>query len=151
MPTPSPPLENRLRAALTAAITGADQLGVPALRSALAAIANAQAVDPATAPPPAVGRFAGGPFAGGRFAGGRFAEGRFAEAQFLAGGVVGLGAGEVPRRELREGEAVEILGTEIADRRSAADEFDRLDRPERAARLRAEAEALTGHLPDPRD
>jgi hypothetical protein len=59
--------------------------------------------------------------------------------EHVAGSVVGLGAAEVPRRELTEAEAVAIVRTEIADRTAAADQYGRSPA---ADRLRAEAELL---------
>jgi hypothetical protein len=44
-------IRTRMRRALTAAIKARDRSAVTALRSALAAIDNAEAVDPATTPP----------------------------------------------------------------------------------------------------
>ena len=61
-----------LRRALTAALKARDAVAVSALRSALAAIENAGAVDPGHAPPPGSGP--------------------------IAGAVDGLGAAEVERR-----------------------------------------------------
>jgi uncharacterized protein len=60
---------------------------------------------------------------------------------------LGVGAGEAERKVLSMDEAVAIVHAEIAERVSAADQYDRLDRPEQAARLRAEAAVLERHLP----
>ena len=49
-----------------------------------------------------------------------------------------------PRRHLTEADIADIVLTEISDRRSAADQYDRLGRTERADRLRREAAVLTG-------
>lgn len=89
-----------------------------ALRSARAAIANAEAV----AVPP-----------GPRAPGGN---------QHFAGTVAGLGAAEARRRVLSAGEAEEIIRTEIAERNEAADLYERAGHADRAARLRHEADAL---------
>jgi hypothetical protein len=89
---------------------------ISALRSAIAAIDNAEAVDASAAP-----RAGGGP---------------------IAGAVSGLGAAEVPRRTLTEHEVDEIVRGEVAAREAAAAEYERLARPEQVQRLRAEAAAL---------
>jgi uncharacterized protein YqeY len=114
----TPPLRERLRAALPAAIHNRDAAAVAALRSALAAIENAAAV-------PAPGRTEFGLPA------------------------VGLGVTEVARRVQDDAEVERIVRTEITDRRTAADEYERLGRPERADRLRAEAQALVTQLDQP--
>lgn len=97
-----------------------DATAVTALRSALGAIDNAEAVDPSYAPDPTRGR--------------------------IAGGVAGLGAGEVRRLDLSEEAITEVVRAEIADRLTTADELDRLGRADAAARLRAEASVLTSHV-----
>lgn len=122
-------VRQRLRAALPAAMKSRDQAAVAALRSALAAIDNAEAADAAPAPT--------GP----------------GTADF-AGTVAGLGAGEVPRRVVTESDAVAVVRAEIAERLAAAAGYDAAGRPEQAARadrLRAEAAALTTHLTGPGD
>ena len=115
-------LRTKLRTALTAAMKRRDAAAVSALRSALAAIDNAEAVDPAHAPAPGT-------------------------SATIAGAVAGLGAAEVPRRQLAEAQVEAIIRTEIADRLHAAEQHDALNIPERAARLRAEAGALKAELP----
>jgi uncharacterized protein YqeY len=87
-----------------------------ALRSALAAIDNAGAVDLSQTPHPGQG--------------------------LIAGAVAGLGAGEVARRSLPERQVVEIVRAEEIDRQSAADDYERLGQRERAAELRAEASVI---------
>lgn len=99
-----------------------DAVAVAALRSALAAIDNAEAVDPAAAPDPTSGE---GP---------------------IAKSVAGLGAAEVPRRELSDSEEASIVAAEVVERRAAADEYDRLGRGDDAERLRSEADVLAAAL-----
>jgi len=118
-------LRPRLRAALTAAMKSRDAAAVAALRSALAAIDNAEAVDPAQGPVPPP---AGGP---------------------VAKSVAGVGAAEVPRRELTAEEEAAIVAGEAAERRAAATEYERLGRTEDAARLRSEADLLDTFLEAP--
>ena len=59
---------------------------------------------------------------------------------------MGLGATEVERRSVDDAEVEHIVRAEVAERLTAAEEYDRHQRGERAARLRAEAAALTAHL-----
>jgi uncharacterized protein YqeY len=63
----------------------------------------------------------------------------------IAGAVAG-GAGEAARRDLSEPETAAIVRAEVADRRSAAADYERAGRPDRAARLTAEADTLAAHL-----
>lgn len=118
----APGLRDRLRRALRAAMSERDPVAVAALRSALGALDNAEAVDPARAATPA------------------------ASHPQLAGTVAGLGAGEAPRRELTEPERTEVVRAEVADRESAAADYQRAGRAERAGRLRAEAAVLAALL-----
>jgi len=108
----------RLSAALSEAMRARDMIAVSALRSALAAISNAEAVpvtDRANPPP-------GSPH--------------------VAGTVAGLGAAEVPRIGLGEAEISGIIRAEVTERLDAAAGFERSGRAARAARLRGEAEIL---------
>ena len=90
---------------------------VSALRSTLAALDNATAV-------PSSGSLGSG-------------------SEHVAGGAVGVGAAEAPRRELTEADALAVVRAEIAERRTAADAYG----PGPAAdRLRAEADQLTAPL-----
>jgi uncharacterized protein YqeY len=117
----SPGLRDRLRRALAEAMRRRDRVAIVALRSALAAIDNAEAADAATAPRPAAGRH-------------------------FAGTVAGLGAGEGDRRRLTETGVQAVVRAEVADRMAAADRYQRSGHPDRADRLRAEATVLSGHL-----
>jgi uncharacterized protein YqeY len=112
-------LRQRLQAALPAAIRNRDAAAVAALRSALAAIENAAAVALSST-----------------------ADGR-TEFGLPA---VGLGVTEVARRPQDDAEVERIVQAEIADRQTAADEYERLGRHERADLLRAQAQALVTHL-----
>ena len=101
-----------------------DSVAVAALRSALAAIDNAEAVDPEV---------------------GASLASATGDAP-VAKSAAGLGAGDVPRRELSEADEAAIVATEIAERRTAADEYARLGRADDAARLRTEADVLAAVL-----
>ncbi|WP_447006598.1 GatB/YqeY domain-containing protein [Saccharothrix isguenensis] len=111
-----------LRGDLKAALKCRDAIAVAALRSALAAIENAEAV-PAGHQSDAV-------------------EG----SEHFAGAASGLGAAEAERRHLTEADLRSIVENEIRERGVAADEYDRLGRTDLAVRLRAEAEVLSRYL-----
>jgi uncharacterized protein len=112
-------LRQRLRTALVAAMKERDRVAVSALRSALAAIDNAEAVD-ATA----------------------VASGSLA----IESSPVGIGGAEAGRRALSGEDIAQIVRSEVADREAAALEYDRAGRPERAEPLRAEARVLSSYL-----
>jgi uncharacterized protein YqeY len=97
-----------------------DRIAVNAIRSALSAIDNAEAVDASFAPP--------------------------AEPGTIAGGVRGLAAGEVLRRTLTERDVREIMQDVIADRQAAAAQYDELKRHDDADRLRGEGSVLARFL-----
>ncbi len=115
-------MRTALRRDLTAALRARDPVAVAALRSALAAIENAEAPASGTVPPSTAG------------------------SAHIAGSVAGLGATEVPRRRLSDADLQMIIATEVAERRAAAAEYERLDRPDRAHRLRSEVEVLRRYL-----
>jgi uncharacterized protein YqeY len=124
MSVPAPPggdLAGRLRLALSAALRGRDMTTAAAVRSALSAIGNAEAVSP----PPA--RPGGGPAAA---------------SPHVAGTVAGLGGAEAERRRLSPAQVAAIVQAEIDERRAAAAQYERAGHADRAARLAAEAQAL---------
>jgi uncharacterized protein len=114
---PGTAAQRRLRVALGQALRRRDSTAVAALRSALSAIGNAEAVTPA---PPVAG----------------------ASSPHLAGARSGLGTGEAPRRRLTAGQVDQVIQAEISERRQAARGYERAGQPGRAQRLRAEADAL---------
>ncbi|QMU79868.1 GatB/YqeY domain-containing protein [Streptacidiphilus sp. PB12-B1b] len=119
-PVPGPVLlRQRLREALTGAMKARDRAAVSALRSALGAIGNAEAVER----PDSVDE-------------------RLAIEQIPTG----LGAAEAERRELTEPQVAGIVRAEVAERQAAALDYERAGRPDRAALLRAEAAVLTVQL-----
>jgi uncharacterized protein YqeY len=128
MSTPSPALSvwSRLQVALRAAMKERDIVAMSALRSALGAIANAEAVSlpEASARPPAAP----------------------SENVPIAGGVAGLGGAEVSRRVLTEDEAAAIAAAEAADRRAAARDYQAAGHADRASRLLREAQAIEAAL-----
>lgn len=113
----------RLQQALLAALHARDTVAVSALRSAQAAIGNAEAVVP---PAAATGH----------------------RQQHIAGSVAGLGAAEAPRRALSAAETSRIIQAEISERQDAAGLYERAGHADRADRLRREAHALAAVLAD---
>lgn len=109
-----------MRIDLTAAMKAQNKPVVGALRSALAAIENAEAIDGSLAPSPDPGP--------------------------IAGAVQGLHAAEVRRRDLAEADILHIVRAEISERRAAADDYAALGRLGHAARLRAEADVLAQYV-----
>jgi uncharacterized protein YqeY len=102
-----------LRDALLAARKDRDAVRVSALRSALSAIDNAETPDDALVDAPS--------------------------SATIAGGVVGLGAAEVARRELSDAQIRRLVRAEVDERLTAAQDFTAAGHTERAATLRAEA------------
>jgi len=108
----------RLGQALREALKARAAIAVSAVRAALSAIANAEAVDAA-------------------------ADAR-TSSQYVAGAASGIGGGDVPRRALTDADVERIVRTEISERLRAGDDYDRAGRPDQAERLRCEAGILTG-------
>jgi uncharacterized protein YqeY len=112
-------LRRRLGESLKVALRERDTIAVAAIRSAMSAVDNAEAVDRSHAPPPT---------------------GVIGDVR------LGVGAGEVARRELSEDDVLEIVRAEVGERRIGAAEYERLGRAEQAGRLKAEAAALVSFL-----
>ena len=119
--SPSPArLRERLRESLKVALNARDGVAIAAFRSAMGAVDNAEAVDRSQAPPPTGG---------------------------MIGDVrLGVGAGEVARRELSGHDVLEVIRAEIRDRTEGAAEYERLGRADNASRLKAEARVLMTFL-----
>jgi len=117
-------LRARLRLALAEALRARDTIAVSALRSALGAIGNAEAVEPGAATPAG----SGGPH--------------------VAGAVSGLGAAEVARRSLSPAQIEGIVRAEAAEREDAARGYEQAGHADRADRLRREARLLLAVLAD---
>ena len=113
-------LEDRLRAALKEAMKDQDPIARSAIRSALGAIDNAGSID---------------------------VHDRYVAGRHIAGGVQGMGAGDAPRRELDEGQIIEIVRAEVTSRERAAEEYEGLGKKDEAARLHSECEVLLDLLP----
>lgn len=113
----SVPLRDRLRTALSAAMKARNRNAISALRATLAAIDNAEAVDATEV-----------------------------RAGAIETSAAGLGAAEVARRHLTEADIEQIVRSEVTDRHTAAEEYDRLGRTDHGDKLREEAAALTSLL-----
>jgi uncharacterized protein len=105
-----------LRTALREALRTRQTAAVAAFRETLAAIDNAEAPEPSAAPPVQDG--------------------------VIAGGVAGLGAGEVPRRMLSPEAATALVARAIDERRNAARTYASLGRQDEATALEREVDAL---------
>lgn len=112
------PLRERLRAAVPAAMKARDRRAVAALRSALAAIDNAEAVEVAID----------------------------VRAGAIEASPVGAGASEVARRSLTEADILALVRAEAADRRAAAAAYEAAGHHDRAVDLAAQADTLEAHL-----
>jgi uncharacterized protein len=114
-------LRTHLRRRLSSALRDQDRPAVSALRTALAALDNAEAVQPA--------------------------EGFRAEAsEHFAGGVTGLGAAEVERRMLDADSQRAIVKAEIEARLSSARTYEQHGQNARGAELRVGAAVLLAVL-----
>jgi uncharacterized protein len=157
-------LRERLSRALPVAMKARDRVAVAALRSALSAIANAEAVDPSRSPPsaarpgptgpspespdPRTGHpepASSGPGPPDPRTGHPEPAGSGGDPPF-AGTVAGVGATEMERRSLT-GEQVEaVVRAEIAERETAAAGYAHAGQFELAERLRGEATVLISYL-----
>jgi hypothetical protein len=122
----SSPLRDRLRTRLLEARRARDNAVAAALRSAISALENAEAVEPAS-------------------------ETVVATSDHVAGGRVGLGAAEAERRELDEPAERAIVAAEIADLTEGAAHYATAGDGERAAAARQAAGVLAGLLDPPTD
>src|SRR5215472_2874603 len=123
---PPDDIRTRLRRALGDALKARDAGAVSALRSAMSAIGNAEAVEPGQDRPAGTG------------------------SAHFAGAVAGLGAGDVERRHLTEADAAAVVRQEAAEREAAADEYERAGYAADAARLRQGTRALMAALEEDR-
>jgi uncharacterized protein len=125
----------RMRRGLVDAMKARDQQAVAALRSTLARIDNAEAVDADAVDDdglddePALYSGEGHPA--------------------VAGSVLGVGAAEVDRRVLTPEEMAAIVRDDVEEREIAAEVLVRVGRPDQAERLRAQNKLLTTYLTPP--
>jgi uncharacterized protein YqeY len=111
-----------MRADLTAALKARDRVAVSALRSALAAVENAEAVAVDPRPASATG------------------------TAHVAGAAAGAGAAEARRRHLTDADIHAIVEGEVRERSAAAQEYERHGRDDLAERLRVEVAVLRRYL-----
>ena len=114
-------LRARLRRALTDAMKQRDRTAVTALRTALSAIDNSEAVA-RPEPPSDVG------------------------SGTIAGAGHGVGRTEALRRTLTEAEILDVVVDQIDERDHAANEYERMGQLDRANVLRDEAAVLRSHV-----
>src|SRR5215207_9311096 len=119
MPSEDP--RTRLRQQLRVAVRERDHIAVSALRDAIAALDNAEAVQPVD-------------------------DGTNVSSQYVAGGVVGLGAAEAERRVLDADSQRAILSAEIESRLAAASTYEEHGLRRRAMELRRSTEVLLAGL-----
>jgi uncharacterized protein len=124
---PGRSLRDRLNDALRGALRARDQAAVAAFRSALAAIANAEAV------PNGQENLAP------------------ASTAHIAGAAAGPGAAEAARLTLTEAAVTGLVRAEITERQAAARQYAGAGHEQRASRLTAEADALMAVLDRPGD
>ena len=118
----SAPVRQALRDALPGAMKARDTPTRNAIRSALAAIENAEALPVDEADTIVV------------------------TSEHVAGAAVGVGAAEAQRRELDEEKILEIVSSERNERLMAAAELRALGQHDRATELETEAAALDAFL-----
>ncbi|MGH3253435.1 MAG: hypothetical protein ACRDOI_45450 [Trebonia sp.] len=115
-------LRDALRRDLTSAMKARERDAVSALRSAIAAIDNAEAV-PARD------------------------ENQASTSGHIVGAHLGVGAAEAARRDLSTSQQQAILRDQITDYTTEADRYESLGQQDAAARLRTQAHLLTAYLP----
>jgi uncharacterized protein YqeY len=113
-------LRAHLRRQLRAAVRDRDRIAVGALRDAIAALDNAEAVEPG--------------------------ETVTTVSDFVAGGVLGLGAAEAERRVLDAESQRAIVEAEVESRLAAAATYEQNGQSSRATDLRGSADVLLAVL-----
>lgn len=113
-------LRATMRADLGVAMKARNSRAISALRTAIAAIDNAESVDSTAATAPA--------------------------STHIAGATIGLGTAEVPRRSLSPAQVHAILRAQIDDRSAEADRYETLGQIEAAEGLRGEAQIVAAYL-----
>jgi uncharacterized protein len=136
-------LRDRLRRALPAAMKARDRPAVAALRSALAAIDNAEAFDPDEALAEGLNDVLE---PAGWEPADPDADDVDAAHPGFAGTVAGVGATEVDRRSLTPKQMEGIVRAEIETREVAATVLEGVGKHEHAERLRAEMKVLLSHV-----
>lgn len=139
MDAASDSIRDRLVAALPQALKERDTLAVDALRSALAAIENAAAVAEA---PTVTADALGNDTATGSATLADIPAAPSTASHHVAGATAGVGATEVPRRELTESDLLAIVVAEAAERETEAATYRDLGQADAADRLVAQAAYL---------
>ncbi len=139
MDAASESIRDRLVAALPQALKERDTLAVDALRSALAAIENAAAVAEA---PTVTADALGHDTATGSAPLADVPATPSPTSYHVAGATAGVGATEVPRRELTESDLLAIVVAEAAERETEAATYRDLGQADAADRLVAQAAYL---------
>jgi uncharacterized protein len=111
-------LLTRMASALTAAMRARDTVATRALRSALSAVANAQAVPVDSMP----------------------------SAGAVEAAAVGVGAADAPRRELTPADVRAVVEAEVSEHDRSAAHLAQVGRPADASRVSAEADVLRALL-----
>jgi uncharacterized protein YqeY len=117
-------MRDRLREDLAAAMKARDRVAITVLRTTLAAIDNAEAVDFSPRETPVTG------------------------SHHVAGASAGVGSTDVTRRILSDADIDAVIREQADERRQAAAEYEKLGRIEAADALRHEAALLDRYLPD---
>jgi len=117
-------LRHALRRDLAMAMKAREPDAVAALRAAIAAIDNAEAI-----PAPEARQAA--------------------TSSHIAGARAGLGAAEAARRDLSDSDQRAVLREQITGYTTEADRYEALGQPAAAARLRAQAHLLSAYLLGP--
>ena len=136
-------LRDRLRRALPAAMKARDRPAVTALRSALAALDNAEAYDPDEALAEGLSDLLE---PAGWEPADPDADDVDAAHPGFAGTVAGVGATEVERRSLTSRQVEGIVRAEIETREAAATVLEGIGKHEHAERVRAEMKVLLAHV-----
>lgn len=116
-------MRTSLRHDLKTAMRERDRVAISALRSVIAGIENAEAVEPTGRPVAST------------------------SDPHIAGSAGGAGAAEADRRVVSEADEVAFVREAVAERRSAAAEYESLGHDDQATRLHAEADVLARYLP----
>jgi uncharacterized protein len=111
-------LLTRMASALTAAMRARDTVATRAIRSALSAVANAQAVPVDSMP----------------------------RAGAVEAAAVGAGAADAPRRELTPADVRAVVEAEVSEHDRSAAHLAQVGRPADASRVSAEADVLRALL-----
>jgi uncharacterized protein YqeY len=117
-------MRDRLREDLSAAMKARDRVAITVLRTTLAAIDNAEAVDPSAGETPVTG------------------------SHHIAGASAGVGSTDVTRRVLSDADIDAVIREQADERWQVAAEYEKLGQVQAADTLRREAAVLDKYLRD---